>query len=431
MERTITNQLIEWKNNKYRKPLLLQGARQTGKTYTLFDFGRRFYENIAHINFDTSTIANKLFDEDIMPDILIPKLGILTGEKIVKEKTLIIFDEVQLCQRALSSLKYFCEFAPEYHVVASGSLLGISVNREKYSFPVGKVDRLNMFPMNFREFLLAFEERELVEKIKICFSENKPLDAVHHKLANEYYRQYLVVGGMPEVVSKYTDTKDFKLIRLTQNNIIADYLDDMSKYNTPIETRKTRSIYNNLTVQLFKANTRFQYKLIKSGGRSSEFEGALEWLEFAGLIDRCYLTEKIMLPLNNYKNPDAFKVYMSDIGLLCAQKTLNPEDIIYNAPSLNDFKGGMIENYVGQQLRANGYEKYCWISGAIAEVDFIIQNENGIIPIEVKSSDNTQAKSLNRYIQLYKPSYAIKIADKNFGYENNKKTIPLYAASFL
>jgi len=431
MERKITKQLIKWKDSKYRKPLLLQGARQTGKTYTLFDFGRQHYDNIAHLNFDTNTTINKVFDEDIMPDKLIPKLSILSGEKIVKEKTLIIFDEVQLCERALTSLKYFCEFAPEYNVAASGSLLGIAVNREKYSFPVGKVDRLNMFPMDFGEFLLAFGEKELIDNIKFCFLENKPMDIVFHQLANEYYKKYLVTGGMPEVVSKYIDTLDFKLVRLTQSNIIADYLDDMSKYNTPIETRKTRTVYNNLTVQLFKANTRYQYKMIKSGGRSSEFEGALEWLELAGLIDRCYLTEKIKLPLNDYRNQENFKVYMSDIGLLNAQKELKAEDIIYSAPSLNDFKGGMAENYVGQQLRANGYEKHCWVSGASAEVDFVIQNENGVIPIEVKSADNTQAKSLNRYIELYKPPYAVKIADKNFGFENGKKTIPLYAAFCL
>ncbi|MCL2722398.1 MAG: ATP-binding protein [Treponema sp.] len=431
MKRKITKQLLDWKNSKFRKPLLLQGARQVGKTYTLFDFGRQYYENIAHINFDTSTAINAAFDEDITPEKLIPKLSILSGEKIVKEKTLIIFDEVQLCERALTSLKYFCESAPEYHIAASGSLLGIAVNREKYSFPVGKVDRLYMFPMDFGEFLLAFEENELIDKIRFCFLENKPMDAVHHKLANEYYRKYLVTGGMPEAVWKYADTQDFKIARLTQSSIIADYLDDMSKYNTSIETRKTRAVYNNLTIQLFKANTRYQYKMIKSGARSSEFEGALEWLELAGLIDRCYLTEKIILPLNNYRNPESFKVYMSDIGLLCAQKALKAEDIIYSVPSFNDFKGGMVENYIGQQLRANGYEKHCWVSGSGAEVDFVIQNENGVIPIEVKSADNTQAKSLNRYIELYKPPYAVKIADKNFGFENGKKTIPLYAAFCL
>ncbi|MCL2154455.1 MAG: ATP-binding protein [Leptospirales bacterium] len=431
MERKITKQLLAWKENKYRKPLLLQGARQVGKTYTLLEFGRRYYENTAYINFETSAIADAAFDDDIMPEKLIPKLNVLSGEQIVKEKTLIIFDEVQLSERALTSLKYFCEFAPEYHVAALGSLLGIAVNRKKFSFPVGKVDRLNMFPMNFGEYLLAFGETRLIEKIRSCFEENQPMDALSHKIANEYYRQYLVVGGMPEAVAKFEATKDFKLIRLTQNNIIADYLDDMSKYNTPTETRKTRTVYNNLTVQLSKANTRYQYKLIKSGGRASEFEVALEWLDLAGLIDICYLTEKILLPLNDYYNRDAFKAYMSDIGLLCAQKGLKPEDIIYSAPNLSDFKGGMIENYVGQQLRANGYDKYCWVSGATAEVDFIIERDNAIIPVEVKSADNMQAKSLNRYIQLYKPLYAVKIADKNFGFEDAKKTIPLYAAFCL
>ncbi|MDR3264119.1 MAG: ATP-binding protein [Clostridiales bacterium] len=428
MQRKIISAMISWKNSAYRKPLLLQGARQVGKTYTLLEFGKSHYGNVAYINLETSAVARTTFDEDIMPDKIIPKLSVLTGETIVKEKTLIIFDEVQACEKALTSLKYFCEFAPEYHIIASGSLLGIAVNRKQFSFPVGKVDRLTMYPMDFEEFLSAFGENALIEKIRICYNTNTPMDSVYHKVLTEYYRQYLVVGGMPEAAAKYADTKDFKLVRLTQDNILADYLDDMSKYNSANETKKTRCVYGNITVQLSKTNTKFQYKLLKSGGKASEFEDALQWLELTGIIDKCYLTEKIKLPLENYRATDAFKIYMSDIGLLCANKSLKPDDILYSAPSLNDFKGGLVENYVGQQLKISGYNKYCWVSGATAEVDFVIEKDNEIIPIEVKSADNMQAKSLNHYIGLYKPSYAIKIADKNFGFQDGKKTIPLYAA---
>ncbi|MDR3318062.1 MAG: ATP-binding protein [Clostridiales bacterium] len=428
MQRKIANALVAWKNGAYRKPLLLQGARQVGKTYTLLEFGRLYYENAAYVNFETSTTARTTFDEDIMPDKLIPKLSVLTGERIVKEKTLLIFDEVQACEKALTSLKYFCEFAPEYHVIASGSLLGIAVNRKQFSFPVGKVDRLTMYPMDLEEFLAAFGENALIKKIRDCYDTNAPMNAAYHKALTEYYRQYLVIGGMPEAIAKYVDTKDFRLVRLTQQNILADYLDDMSKYNSAAESKKTRLTYGNITVQLSKPNTKFQYKLLKSGGKASEFEDALQWLELTGIVDKCYLTEKVMLPLEDYRTTDAFKIYMSDIGLLCANKALRPDDILYSAPGLNDFKGGMVENYVGQQLKINGYNKYCWVSGATAEVDFIIEKDGGVIPIEVKSADNTQAKSLNHYIKLYKPPYAIKIADKNFGYHDETKTIPLYAA---
>ena len=428
MERKISKELIKWRENIYRKPLILQGARQVGKTYALLEFGRKYYDNISYINFEVSEEFKDVFENDISPEKLIPRLSRLTNETITKERTLIIFDEVQLCERALTSLKYFCEFAPEYHIIASGSLLGIAVNRAKFSFPVGKVDRLTLYPMDFEEFLWALEEKTLVEEIRKCFDTNMPMDKVYHNILLDYYRKYLVVGGMPEAVTKYADTKDYILVRLAQQGILSGYMDDMSKYNTNNEIKKTRLVYNNITVQLSKKNTKFQYKIVKTGGRASELENAIEWLELTGIIDRCYRTEQIKKPLENYRDIDSFKIYMSDVGLLCAKKEIKAEDIIFMVPALNDFKGGMTENYVSNQLLVNGYGSYYWASDATAEIDFIINRDDDIIPIEVKSADNMQAKSLKTFMDRYKPKYAIKISEKNFGFEDNKKTIPLYAA---
>ncbi len=431
MIRKISKNLIEWKDSKNRKPLILQGARQVGKTFSLLDFAKKHYDNVAYINFETQPLHIDAFSGDISPEYLIPLLSRLSGTSISKGKTLIILDEVQLCERALTSLKYFCELAPEYHIIACGSLLGVAVNREEFSFPVGKVDIFTLYPMDFEEFLLAFQEMELVNKIHECFNTNMEMSVVYHNILLEFYRKYLVVGGMPEVVSKFIETTDYIFIRHLQEMILTGYLDDMSKYNRTNEIQRTRLVYDSVTVQLSKTNTKFQYKLVKKGGRASELENAIEWLELAGIVNKCYKVEKIAKPLENYKDIDSFKVYISDVGLLAAKKKIKAEDILYMIPGLNDFKGGMTENYVCNQLAANGYSKYFWESGAQAEIDFVILRDNEIIPIEVKSADNTQAKSLNVYIKKYNPKYAIKISTKNFGFEDGKKSIPLYAAFCL
>lgn len=428
MYRKITEYLLEWKSNPYRKPLILQGARQVGKTYSVLEFGREQYENVAYLNFETSPNLIKTFEESIEPAFLIPILSRLANQTIIKEKTLIVFDEVQLCERALTSLKYFCENAPEYHIIASGSLLGVAVNREQFSFPVGKVDIKTLHPMDLEEFLLASGEKELVLQIKECFKTDTPMPAALHEAALSYYRQYLVVGGMPDCVNKYIETKDHILVRHTQNMILKSYLNDMSKYNNANEIKKTRLVYDNITVQLSKKNTRFQYKLIKKGARASEFENAIEWLSLSGIVSRIYRVENIQKPLANYRDIDSFKIYVSDIGLLCAKKEIVPEDVLYLSSELNDFKGGMIENYVCNQLTSNEYTNYYWESDRSAEVDFIIQREGKIIPIEVKSAENTKAKSLKIYMDMNKPEYAIKLSAKNFGFEDREKTVPLYAA---
>lgn len=383
MYRKIMGFLKEWKESEHRKPLILQGARQVGKTYSILEFGRTDYENVAYFNFETNPKLGDTFEENISPD---------------------------------------------YHIIVAGSLLGVAVNRTKFSFPVGKVDMKTLYPMDMEEFMLALGEKDLTEQIKKCFNTDTPLPSALHDAAMQLYRQYLVVGGMPECVMQFAETKDYILVRHTQNTILASYRNDMSKYNKLNEIKKTRLAYDNITVQLSKKNTRFQYKLIKKGGRASEFENAIEWLCLSGIVSQVYKVEQVKKPLENYRNIDAFKIYVSDLGLLCAKKDLAANDILYMVEEINDFKGGMAENYVNVQLTINGYNTYYWESERGAEIDFIIQRDGRLIPIEVKSADNTRAKSLKVYMDTYKPDYAIKLSSKNFGFEDNKKIVPLYAA---
>ena len=305
MYRKITTFLEQWKESEHRKPLILQGARQVGKTYSVLKFGRTHYDNVVYFNFETNPKLNETFDENISPDYLIPILSHIAGQTIVKERTLIVFDEVQLCERALTSLKYFCEDAPDYHIIVAGSLLGVAVNRAKFSFPVGKVDMKTLYPMDMEEFMLALGEDNLVSQIKESFVSDKPLPSALHDAAMQLYRQYLVVGGMPECVMQYAETKDYILVRHMQDTILASYLNDMSKYNNLNEIKKTRLTYDNITVQLSKKNTRFQYKLIKKGGRASEFENDIEWLCLSGIVSQVYRVEQIKKPLENYRDIDA------------------------------------------------------------------------------------------------------------------------------
>lgn len=428
MYRKIMQYLEDWKQDEHRKPLILQGARQVGKTYSVLEFGRTHYENVAYLNFETNPRLNETFEENISPDYLIPILSHIAGQTIVKEKTLIVLDEIQLCERALTSLKYFCEDAPEYHIIVAGSLLGVAVNRSQFSFPVGKVDMKTLYPMDMEEFLLAMDEAPLVKQIRECFQADTPLPSALHDAALRLYREYLVVGGMPECVKQFAETKDYILVRHTQDTILVSYLNDMSKYNHLNEIKKTRLVYDNITVQLSKKNTRFQYKLIKTGARASEYENAIEWLCLSGIVSQVYKAEQIRKPLENYRDIDAFKIYVSDLGLLSAKKDLVPDDVLYMSDELSDFKGGMAENYVNVQLTINGYRTFFWESPRGAEIDFVIQREGRLIPIEVKSADNTKAKSLKIYMDTYQPDYAIKLSARNFSFDNGKKTVPLYAA---
>ena len=429
MFRLIDDYLIKWKEDKYRKPLVIQGARQVGKTYAVLEFGRKHYDNVAYFNFQTSPTLNKTFDEDLRPSYLLPILSHISGQTITKGRTLIVFDEIQLCERALTSLKYFCEEAPEYHVIAAGSLLGVAVNRERYAFPVGKVDRYTMVPMNMEEFLLALGEQDLVRRIKACYADRKPMPAALHEAGLKLYRQYLVIGGMPEAVARYVETGDYTQVRHVQETIQMDYLDDMSKYqDSTNEIKKTRLTYGTIAVQLSKKNTRFQYKLIKKGARAAEYENAIQWLVTANLVHQVYRAEQIMKPLDNDKDIDDFKIYLSDMGLLCAQKDIRPDDVFFMEEELTEFKGGMIENYVDSQLTMNGLHTFFWRNEkGTREVDFIVSLDGKLIPIEAKSGDRVTSVSLNDYVKVFKPAYSIRISQRNFGYENDILSLPLYA----
>ena len=428
MYRKIQEKLKEWKSSPFRKPLVVQGARQVGKTYSITEFGEKNYDNVAYFNFQTNTALNRTFEENIEPSYLIPILSRLSNQTIIKERTLIVFDEVQLCERALTSLKYFCEQASDYHVIAAGSLLGIAVNRNENSFPVGKVDRLTMYPLDFEEFLISMGEEKLATEIRTHYCNQLPMPQVMHEQALKLYRLYLTIGGMPEAVSRFIETRNHTLVTHIHDSILMDYLDDMSKYQkNSSDISKTRLTYNMIGVQLSKTNTRFVYKLLKKGARASEFENAIEWLTLANVVSRIYRVDDVKKPLENYKDIDAFKIYLSDVGLLCAQERLFPDDILYENPDLDAFKGGMTENYVNSQLAANGYKPYYFEVEAKAEIDFLVEKEGKTIPIEVKSSEHTRSKSLNYYMDNYHPDYAIRVSSKNFGNENGIASVPLYA----
>ncbi len=428
MYRTIMPALVKWKNSLYRKPLLLEGERQVGKTYTLLQFGREHYDTVAYFNFETSPELCEAFDGDISADHLIGLLSHLGRTTIVRERTLIILDEIQVCERALTALKYFHEQASEYHIIAAGSLLGVAINRLHFSFPVGSVSILTMHPMDYEEFLLALGEDALVKEIQSCYGEMTAMPSILHRKALERYRQYLAVGGMPECVKHFANTADYVLVRQTQAELLVGYRRDMATYNTKGEAGKAALVYENITVQLSKVNTRFQYKLLKQGARASLFEDAIQWLILSGVIARVHRVVQVKVPLSNYIDIDAFKIYASDVGLLAAMKKLPVSDLLYDSETLASFKGGLGENYVNSQLASRGHETFYWESARMAEVDFIIHRDGKIIPIEVKAADNTRSKSLALFMDTYRSAYGIKLGTRNFDTNGKVFTIPLYAA---
>ena len=427
MERKIYNDLLNWKNSNDRKPLILQGPRQVGKTYITNLFGSREYANVVYCNFEQDEDLKDFFNV-LEPTKILRLIGAHKKKEIFKEKTLIIFDEIQYCPKALTSLKYFNEEANDYHIIATGSLLGVSLNRGSYSFPVGKVQFMTMAPMDFEEFLLAQNENYevLIDEIKRCYAENSPLAKPFHNEAMDLYKSYLFVGGMPEVVEEYVKTGNYELVRIKQDAVLQAYFNDMSKYNKATEIPKVRLVYKNITTQLAKENRTFKYSLIKSGGRAREFEFAIEWLCLAGVANQLYRIEQIKLPLDAFKSLDDFKFYMNDVGLCCANQKVQFDDIILDKDSF-EFKGGLTENYVFNQLSVNGLSTYYWTSKSDAEIDFITRINKDVVPIEVKSGENTRSRSLSVYMQQFKPAHAIRISAKNFGFENNIKSVPLYA----
>ncbi len=426
MERKIYSDLLKWKKSTDRKPLILQGARQVGKTYIVNYFAGKEYAGCVYCNFEKD-IGLQDFFKDLSPTTIIKKLSIYKRRDIVPGSTLIIFDEIQACPEAITSLKYFNEEANDYHIIALGSLLGVSVNRGSFSFPVGKVQFMTLYPLDFEEYLMARGEYALIDMICECYNENKPLDSAFHERALDYYKEYLFVGGMPEAVEEYGKNQNPELVRIIQQTILESYHNDMGKYNKQTEIPKTRIVYKSISTQLAKENKKFQYKNVKQGGRASEFEGAIEWLCLSGIASQLYRIEQIMLPLNAYRSLSDFKFYMNDVGLCGAGQDIHYEDILGENPMLDNFKGGLTENYVFNQLTVGEFGLYYWTSGSQAEVDFITRIGSDIIPIEVKAKTNTRARSLGVYVDKHHPSYAIRISAKNFGFENGIKSVPLYA----
>jgi predicted AAA+ superfamily ATPase len=407
-------------------PLILSGARQVGKTYSALTFGKEHYKNTVYFSMEDSRDVQAVFERDLKPERIIRELSAQSGQNIFPGDTLIIFDEIQSCERALTSLKYFCENAPEYHVIAAGSLLGVAMNREKYSFPVGKVDMLTLSPLDFEEFLMANGNESLVGLIRESFAVFSPLSL--HDMALDLYKTYLVVGGMPQAVIEYTTTKDFNFVLAAQKMINDAYIADMAKYASPQETTKIMAAWASIPAQLSKENRKFQYKVIKSGARAYEYETPLDWLKFAGIAHKCVRVTEGKMPLTAYADNDSFKVYMMDTGLLFSKFGIAANVILAGAPSFEGFKGALAENYICQALTTNGFIPFYWSSPGKAELDFVFQDSQGnIIPLEGKSADNVKSKSLKQFVSLYEPPYAVRVSAKNFGFENNIKSIPLYA----
>jgi predicted AAA+ superfamily ATPase len=427
MKRKIFADLLAWKSSANRKPLIVNGARQIGKTYIVREFGKQEFANVVYINLERSESIRTVFDGDISPSKIIPALENEVNQRIKAENTLIIFDEVQACERALTSLKYFCEDAPEYYVIAAGSLLGVAINREKYSFPVGKVNELYMFPFDFEEFLWAMDRKKLAEKIKEHFAANQAMENYAHKLALEYFKKYLVAGGMPAAIKTLTETESFIEVANIQNDIYNEYIADMAKYANAATSIKIRACYNSIPTQLAKENRKFQYKMVQKGGTATIFEESIEWLNFAATVLKCQKITEGNIPIAVYQYFPDFKLYMADVGMLTLKSQIPVSLLLSENNEGNTFMGAVTENYVAQAFTANKIPLYYWKNNNTAEVDFVIQQNAQVIPVEVKRGVNTRSKSLNIFAKQYNCPYAIRISQKNFGLENGIKSVPLYA----
>ncbi|MCD7716453.1 MAG: ATP-binding protein [Lachnospiraceae bacterium] len=459
MERIITKELLQWKEMQSgRLPLVLYGARQVGKTYTLTHFGRDYYKNTIYVNFERMPVIAEFFDGSLQPERILGFLQEYFSEKITPGDTLVIFDEIQACERALTSLKYFAEEAPEYHIAAAGSLLGVAIHREKYSFPVGKVIMKTMYPLRFDEFLSALGYGHLVTLIRekydalsgncaitdgdSCDDADSGSEALQksgfemplqtHNEIMLWLRRYLFIGGMPAVVCKYMDEQSLVNIPELQSMILSAYTADMAKYSTAGECTKIQSAFRTLPAQLAKDNKKFQYKLIRKGATAGLFGESISWLVMSGVALECDRVTRGEVPLAVTQDLSSFKLYMSDVGLLCAASGIMPENIVRG--DLSDIsKGALAENYVAQTLRCSGHRLFYWTSDSPeAEVDFLLQKDGSVIPLEVKYDTNVHAKSLKHFIRMNHPKKAVRISARNFGVdEQGLYSIPLYAAFCL
>ncbi|MDR1069391.1 MAG: ATP-binding protein [Gracilibacteraceae bacterium] len=427
MKRKIEAELLRWKQSPERQPLILDGARQVGKTYSLLKFANEHYKNHVHVNLDINSRLRALFMDDIESGYVVKLLEAEAQERILPEETLIILDEIQASPRALAALKYFCEDRPEYHVAAAGSLLGVAVNRESYSFPVGKVKTLRLFPLDFEEYLAARGEFFLIEEIKKAAASGGPLAETLHLRAVGLYLEYLIIGGMPAAVNAVANGAGLREIPELQAEIMDHYLADMAKYATPTESVRIRACYESLPAQLAKENRKFQYKVVQKGGSAALFGASIDWLRFAGVVLKCQLTEQGRVPIVAYADLSAFKLYFSDVGLLTMKTQLPHSLILSGARSENAFLGPLAENYVAQQLAAQGYDLFYWASNGRAELDFVIQSREKMLAIEVKKGLHTRSKSLNAFLSRYPGWAGARLSLKNFGGSGGVRAIPLYA----
>ncbi|MBR6475891.1 MAG: ATP-binding protein [Lachnospiraceae bacterium] len=425
MERLLMQELIKWKDSKRRKPLILWGARQVGKTWLMQEFGKRFFENTVYISFYNNKKIADIFEKDYDTKRIINALEIELHQKIDKRNTLLIFDEVQSAHKVVESLKYFCEEAGEYAVVAAGSLLGVTIHKD-ISFPVGKVDEMHLYPMNFREFLLACGEDKLAE---YCIDASSAEVSDFSERYKELLKTYYCVGGMPEAVKVYTEENDLAEVRKVQLAILQQYEGDFGKHVSPNELPRIRMVWNSLPTQLAKENKKFFFGQIKQGARQKDFEVAIEWLLDAGLVYKVFKVTKPAMPLKSYVDFSAFKIFMIDVGLLSAFSELDTESVMRGNNLFTEFKGALTEQYVLQQLVSDTKYTPYYYSGekSVYEVDFLIQKGSDIIPLEVKAEDNLKSKSLKYFYDKFKPGGAIRTSTALYREQEWMKNIPLWA----
>ncbi len=425
MYREQIKSLKKWKEDKFRKPLIVRGARQVGKTWLLQEFGRTSYDKFIYVNFEETPALQTIFVNDFDIERIITVLQIHAQTTITADDTLIVFDEIQSAERGVTSMKYFCENAPQYHVIAAGSLLGMGLHSQ-VSFPAGKVDFLDMRPLSFTEFLLSQNEKGLVEALK---AKEWSVVSIFTEKLKEYLRYYFYVGGMPEVVDAFAQTRDFQIVRRIQNRILNSYEGDFSKH-APIEiVPRIRMVWQSIPSQLAKENKKFVYGVLKEGARAKDFELAIQWLTDCGLLLKSYRVSKPGIPLAAYQDISVFKLFLHDVGLLGAMAGLNVRTIIEGDEIFTEFKGALTEQYVMQQLRLDSecYIGYWTNDRSTMEVDFVIQEAGEVIPIEVKSSENLKAKSFKLFCEKYKHSKAIRTSLSDYKEESWMINIPLYA----
>lgn len=426
MKRDLYNNLLEWKSSSTRKPLILQGARQVGKTYLINNFASQEYTNYILLNFDKDQELKKFFQDSLQPDLILEKLQIYTKQKISPQTTLLIFDEVQECPAALNSLKYFNEEANQYHIIAAGSLLGVKVGNR--GFPVGKVNFLDLYPMSFFEFLNAIGEDRLREYID-NITTPKPLVEPFHSRLLELLKKYMIIGGMPEAVSSYVKENDMFKVREIQENILKAYELDFAQHAPPTELMRISQIWRSIPKQLSKENNKFVFSVVREGARGREYESALQWLKEAGLIIKSYNITAPKLPLPAYGDTNAFKVFALDVGLLAAMSNIPLEIILSDHELFNEYNGAFTENYVAQELLSKQNTLHYWTSEGIAEVDFIIQQNGKIFPLEVKSGISRRKKSLLVYDQKFHPELLLRSSSMNLKLDGKVLNLPLYLIS--